>query len=62
MSMLFPMLAIEVDNLHFKGLLIKTANIDIHAIRVRARNIERLDTTMFAEQMLGNTGVKSVSR
>jgi len=57
---LFPVLAVE---LHYHGvlqLLVKAIDINIDAVGIRPRNIERLDATGLAEIVLGYTTVESI--
>ena len=42
--------------------LIETANVDAEPVRIRARYIERLDATHFAERVLRDPGIESVGR
>jgi hypothetical protein len=60
MGILFPVQTIKGYHGHFCRSLVETAQIDINTIRVRARNIEWLDTTGFTKTMLGDMGIEGV--
>ena len=58
--MFFPVLAVKRLNLQLDGHGIQTANVDVIAVRVRARNIERLDPAYLSERMLRDSGTPTV--
>ena len=61
MRMIFPVAPVECINSHrIDASGIQTSNIDTVAVRIRARNIERLDATTAAEEMLGNSRVELI--
>lgn len=59
---LFPVPAIErCDfNVGYRR-RVETAHIDAVAVGIRARHVEGLDAANFAEKMLGDAGIESVS-
>ena len=62
MAMIFPVAAIERDDPHGGRRVDKTSHVDIDAVRVRARDVKRLDATDATERMLRNSGIERVSR
>jgi hypothetical protein len=61
--MVLPMLAIERDDGDFSDCArLQAAHINAVVLRMRSRNIERLDPADFAKQMLGDSGVECVGR
>ncbi len=59
--MLFPILAIELHDRHRWQWLIETAHIDVNAIRIGARCIERFHATRATEGMFGYASIKGIS-
>ena len=60
--MQFPVFSIERFNNEFFWFWTEATNIDVVAIGIGAGNIERLYTARFTEPVLGNPGIKLVSR
>ena len=61
--MIFPVSTIERFNCHrIDAAGIKASNIDTVAVRIRARNIERLDATISTEKMFGDACVELIGR
>ena len=58
---LFPMSAIKLNQPNVVWKFIQTVHIDINSIWIRARNIERFNTTSSAEIVLSDTAIPSVS-
>ncbi len=60
-GVLFPVLPVEVDYGYGFWLFIQAAQVDVHAIRVGAGDVKRLDATNTAKGMFGHATVKGVS-
>ena len=61
MGILLPVLTIKWLHLDLRRRLVQAAQIDGHAIRVRTRHVEGLDTAGFAEKMFGHSSAKVVN-
>src|SRR5882762_1184245 len=59
----FPLLAVDFGDDHFtNGSAVEATGVNAVSIRVRARNIERLDATGRAKQVFGRAGVELIGR
>lgn len=58
----FPVLAVEVLVVHLVHVApVQAAQVDGEAVRIAARDVERLDPAMAAEQVLGSAGIEGVA-
>ena len=60
MGVLFPVLAVEGDDLHGLWLIIQAVYIDVHAIRIRSRHVKGFDPAGFTEIVFGYAAVKGI--
>ena len=61
MNILFPVLAIELaDSLRYDRALIEAIDVNANAIGMRTWHVERLDTTMAAEEVFGHAGIERI--
>ena len=59
-SVLLPVAPVKFGDIDLQIRGVQAVDIDIYAIRIGTRRIERFDTANFAECMLGDTCIEGV--
>ena len=62
MGMIVPVATIKRNDPHRRRGFDKTSHVDVDTVRIRARDIKRLDATDATERMLRHASIESVSR